>query len=1132
MTSSTPLPPLPPLPGSETAGQNPRFTIDILPIVSKEDKFAPISQLSLVQDFSVEKFWKLWFQEGTRGYIRIRNINSVFVKNIAKLWITPDSQDELNIDHIRNSWVLFFKVNEVNIYGGFIFINSSDGTFMGVADKYLQKGLSELSITKPSEIEWVRNRIKLSTTFSHENWILNIKVTTKLHNIAADGYCIADVSNKRVCALKDDTLRYYTYDDNECFPDAEIFDLSTYGIVKELATDPNNNFYFIITEQEWVSKLRILNRKTLTEVQDPFEGINKIVHMSHPTGKLLCMDTEGYLRIIQISTNALPRGYVDQNDLTIESNKARIVQVQDTSRHALAKALADGDISIDTSLLTWWVRSTSESQNDRTLVEQIWRMPVWSETFAGIFAAASTLDEIDFVSRAFDQISRNPTIAQVSGILTPIERDIREKRWNILVESLTAELEQIRVNLGMMSDFSALIALQHELRDMRQRRSQVPTVSPALDEGIRELTRLLDEKVSEYQKDHEDEIYASVDASLSEIEGYLSSIDYMTGLTSVYTYDAWESAESQIAYLSPVKQDEYRDRMHILVKSRQGELQKLSDTEKSSEATKLKKKLSEIEGFIAQVENIVWAVENEKSLSDMEHTDPLVLRIRDECELLQPSEKDRLLLLLGGTFRDRARDIRLARLDTKWATQTLDEYGLDTGLYYSERGYQSISYTVWGKRTPSGMIRLELRLENGAEHVYDFDKYLSDPSAFTWVMKWKMAEGITPEMTQAEFVVLQSQIAGWKQTGKSDLQKLQFELSHANSTEKKTSILKNIQQLKARYKKARFLAMLVDGITREKKINPRPHLQTVNDRFIVLDEEREIIKRLSDGMMIQKETGKGIDILEWPPGLGKTEIVRFVAWVTNREIIRVQCAKMDPSDMFFSPQLKAGETSRHPAEWIQLMQKPWVVVLFDEIDKLSPECFDRLHSLFDGGRSVFDPQIGSFRAHKDAVFLGTRNSYEKMTNPITSRGTIILMNAPGELNEAFKVSKYTNLPYFEKMDFAEFQRQYTRFTWATWTTDPNEKVITSIFENIRWLVRILNALRTKQKSDNFDDKFEYELSYRDAEQIFLRYNRNPWTSFKEKVKEVLIPKVRAVVFSVEDKELQEKIAVGVIDANF
>ena len=76
--------------------------------------------------------------------------------------------------------------------------------------------------------------------------------------------------------------------------------------------------------------------------------------------------------------------------------------------------------------------------------------------------------------------------------------------------------------------------------------------------------------------------------------------------------------------------------------------------------------------------------------------------------------------------------------------------------------------------------------------------------------------------------------------------------------------------------------------------------------------------------------------------------MRFIAGMTNREIIRVQCAKMDPSDMFFSPQLKAGETSRQPAGWIQLMQKPGTEVLFDEIDKLSTECFDRLHSLFDG----------------------------------------------------------------------------------------------------------------------------------------------------------------------------------------
>ncbi len=155
-----------------------------------------------------------------------------------------------------------------------------------------------------------------------------------------------------------------------------------------------------------------------------------------------------------------------------------------------------------------------------------------------------------------------------------------------------------------------------------------------------------------------------------------------------------------------------------------------------------------------------------------------------------------------------------------------------------------------------------------------------------------------------------------------------------------------------------------------------------------------------------------------------------------------------------------------------------------------------------------------------------------MTNPITSRGTIIIMEPPGEVNEAFKVSKYTNIAYFEKMNFPEFQKQYARYTTSANTTDPNEKMVANLFGYIRSLVKTLNALRTKQKSEDYNDKFEYELSYRDAEQIFLRFNRNPGVSFKNKVKEVLVPKVRAVVRSPEDKDMQEKIANEVIDLSF
>ncbi len=903
-----------------------------------------------------------------------------------------------------------------------------------------------------------------------------------------------------------------------------------YGVIEQITIDRKSNFLLCISRYEDGGyKLHILNRKTLAEVES-FEGIKEVVCINEKND-LTCIDIDGKMVSIDTNFDQFPTEYVE----TWTIARPQVTEIQNFAHEQLRATLQWGWLNIVALWDSVETGDPTQSNNIGDLIAQIWSIEIGWVGLKELFDTATTLDEIDVVSRAFDQIARNPAVAQVAGVTTPIEKAIREKRWNILVESLGAELAQIRANLGMMSDFSALIALQSELRDMRQRRSQISTVSPTLDEGIRDLTKLLDEKVSEYQRDHESEIYASVDTSLALVEKYLSGIDYMTGLTSVYTYDAWENAESQIGYLSPVKQDEYRDRMHTLVKARQGELQKLLDTEKLSEATKLKKKLTEIEWYIGQVEDIVGAVDNEISLSDMERTDPLVARIRVECELLGPSERDRLFLMLKSIFQDRSRDIRLARLDTRWVTHTLDEYGLDTGLYHSERGHQAISYTVWGKRTSSGMIRLELRIANGANHVYDFDTYLSDPSAFTWVLRWKMAGGIAPEMTQVDFVELQSQIAGWRQGGKVKLQKLQSDLSQAytdGDLERQKDILKETQALKIRYQKARFTDRLIDGITREKQINPRPYLQKINDKFIVLDEEKELIKKLSDGMMIQKETGKGIDILEWPPGLGKTEICRFIAGISNREIIRIQCAKMDPSDMFFSPQLKAGETTRQPAEWIALMQKPGVIVLFDEIDKLSSECFDRLHSLFDGGRSVFDPQVGSFKAHRDTVFLATRNSYEKMTNPIVSRGTITLMKAPGEENEAFKVLQYTGLPYFEKMDYVEFKRQYKLYAGGTKSTDPNEKVVASVFGNIRWLVQTLNDLRAKQKSENFDDKFEYELSYRDAEQIFLRYNRNPGSSFKEKVQDVLIPKVRAVVLSFEDKDSQEKIAQWVLNTHF
>lgn len=77
---------------------------------------------------------------------------------------------------------------------------------------------------------------------------------------------------------------------------------------------------------------------------------------------------------------------------------------------------------------------------------------------------------------------------------------------------------------------------------------------------------------------------------------------------------------------------------------------------------------------------------------------------------------------------------------------------------------------------------------------------------------------------------------------------------------------------------------------------------------------------------------------------------------------------------------------------------------------------------------------------------------------------------------------------------------------------------------------MLHALREAQKSENWDEQFKFEVSYRDAEQIFLRFIQyGDSANFKEVVKEILIPKARAVVKDFEDKDTQEKVAIDIID---
>jgi hypothetical protein len=278
--------------------------------------------------------------------------------------------------------------------------------------------------------------------------------------------------------------------------------------------------------------------------------------------------------------------------------------------------------------------------------------------------------------------------------------------------------------------------------------------------------------------------------------------------------------------------------------------------------------------------------------------------------------------------------------------------------------------------------------------------------------------------------------------------------------------------------------------------------------------------------LVDQKQNSGIEILEWWPGLWKTVMCEFLANVTNREIVRVQCSKMDPSDMFFSPTLKKWETSREPADWIKLMQKPWTVILFDEIDKLNDQCFERLHSLFDRSRSVYDPQLWSIKANQDCLFLWTRNSYDRLSNPILSRWRILQINYPWELNEAFKISKYSTSAVLKKMSYEEFEMLYDKYVtrWESAPTNAQEKWVYELVQNINHLLNVFNKLRELYWAD---EPFAYELSYRDARQIFVDYNSS-W-NFKTALENVLVPKARWAVIDPDDKKTQEEMVRSAIN---
>lgn len=903
-----------------------------------------------------------------------------------------------------------------------------------------------------------------------------------------------------------------------------------YGKIEKIRTDRNENFVFIIWKH-WddIYKMHILNRNTLQEI-DNIPDIKDIIFIDEKND-INCLSKDNKIIYVDTNFDQFPRWYVDGWDFISEKEQV-VTTIEDRPRSELQDALSNGWIKIDLEWLLHWndIETISDNSDDEKLRAKIWTLMIDSEkklTLKKLYDDADNEQKANILRGIVNKLKMDPKINSVKWIMDPIENVVFKKRSEIKLKKIWDEMKDIVDGLWTTDDLVALIWIQTKLEELKKRRSQIIIWPGDEDKQLQETIKLVVDKIKEYRDNHQEETLSVIEESFTKIKEYLDNIEYISQLTSVYRTDLWIHTDNIIKLLWTEEKKVYNEKLNSLFRVRQKELSDLENKKKTDQKEEIGKKIEEIRSDIIQLESILDSIEDEEMVKSIKKEDPLMIKIMQDIDEIPDNKQQEIKVQLDNIFQQRIFKIKLEQHESKWVIKALDEYGVDTLLYYSNGDVKHIDWEVTWVRDASWNVRLQLDIEDG-KYVYDGDKYFDDPQKYAEIIIW---DTIKFEMTQSEFLKYTKSLEIWKTKGKIELKKLYKKLSTVSEKEEKSRIIEKIKTLKKQFYDPRYTELFVHKLISKSDINVRPFLAKFDPRFIILDEEKTILEELSARLINQKEEKRGIDILEGGPWLGKTEMCKFIAAVTNREIIRVQCSKMDPADMFFSPQLKKWETTRQPADWIKLMQKPGTIVLFDEIDKLNDQCFERLHSLFDGDKSVYDPQTWKVSAHPDCLFLWTRNSYEKMGNPIVSRSRIQMIEYPSMQNEAFKVSKYTNNDFLEGLSYQDFIQLREKYTvqggWAPKNT--NERKIYDAIINIRHLLNIFTELRKKYDSDSFDDKFEYELSYRDAHHIFIDYNADPKQTFKKSIKDILIPKVRAVVKSKEDKDLQKFITEKVID---